>query len=330
MRKTSPTKKQATPKPKKQAAIVQVNAAPAAPWLLNTEEVTIVKNNICKGASDQELAFCLTVARRYKLDPFRQQIWFVSRWDKNADNGKNGKGANVWTPQVGINGLLFAAARDHKPVFGSVSLPEFGPMVSVSSEYKNLKAPEWARVKVWKKGESEPTEAEAWWEEYAPADLTKAPFWRKMPRRMLGKCATALAIRQAYPDLGGLYIPEEMERMGEDVTETGRRIIEEGHIEPSREVTQEDLVKYESISITPLEDGRALLAGDSGLSIIKTEIAQEELTELGIVRNAKSKTVHIPMGNVFKFIDRAKKCNVTATLVESQAQNQEPVQGTLI
>jgi hypothetical protein len=87
-------------------------------------------------------------------------------------------------------------------------------------------APEWAVVKVWKKGEAEPTVAQAWWDEYAPADLTKAPFWVKMPRRMLAKCATALALRQAYPDLGGMYIPEELERMGEDYTPEGRQIVQ--------------------------------------------------------------------------------------------------------
>lgn len=192
------------------------------PWRLNHSEITIVKNSIAKGASDEELKFCLTVARRYKLDPFKQQIWFVRRWDSNAENGKGGTGSYVWTPQVGINGLLFIAARDHKGEFGSVSVPEYGPMIKVGS----IEAPEWAKVQIWKKGESIPTEAQAWWTEYAPADLSKAPFWRKMPRRMIGKCSISLGIKQAYPDLGGLYIPEEMQRMGEDFTPEGRQIID--------------------------------------------------------------------------------------------------------
>lgn len=208
---------------KVEKAIVKIDPVREKPWLLNTDEVAIVKNSIAKGASDQELTFLLTVARRYRLDPFRQQIWFVRRWDKNADNGHGGTGAYVWTPQVGINGLLFAAGRDHKEEFGSVSEPEYGPMVEIT---KTLKAPEWARVQVWKRGIERPTVGIAYWEEYAPWELDKAPFWRKMPRRMLGKCATALAIRQAYPDLGGLYIPEECDRMNEDYTPGGRRIVQ--------------------------------------------------------------------------------------------------------
>jgi hypothetical protein len=206
--------------PQSSNAIVPAAAAVTPSWKLGNEEITILKNSIAKGATDVELAYCLKVAERYRLDPFKRQIWFVHRWDKNADNGHGGTGAKVWTPQIGIDGLLFIANRDHRADFGSVSLPEFGPMIKG--------APEWAIVKVWKKGEPEPTVAQAWWDEYVPQDLTKAPFWVKMPRRMLAKCATALAIRQAYPDLGGVYIPEESERMAEDYTESGRQIVPAG------------------------------------------------------------------------------------------------------
>jgi RecT family len=217
-RRSAPRPQTATTSPS--SAIVPVAQVVQPPsWKLSSEEITILKNSIAKGATDTELVYLLKVAERRKLDPFKQQIWFVRRWDKNADNGAGGTGANVWTAQVGIDGLLFTAARDHKDEFGSVSLPEYGPMVGSPAH------PESALIKVWKKGETEPTVAQAWWDEYAPADLTKAPFWRRMPRRMIAKCATALAIRQAYPDLGGMYIPEEMEKMREDYTPEGRQIV---------------------------------------------------------------------------------------------------------
>lgn len=326
--KTKPARKT---KPAKSAAIVQVMPAAEKPWLLSQEEITIVKNSIAKGASDEELKFCLTVARRYRLDPFKQQIWFVSRWSKDADNGNGGKGAHVWTPQVGINGLLFAAARDHKQDLGSVSLPEYGPMVLVEGQGK-MKAPEWARVKVWKKGASEPTEAEAWWDEYAPADLSKAPFWRKMPRRMLAKCATALAIKQAYPDLGGLYIPEECDRIAEDHTPSGRQIVE-NIPQPSREVTQEQLKQYESLSVTPWKEGRVALSGN-GLAIIKAEFSPEVIAEFDIKHNIKEKVTHMKASEVFKLKDRAEKLNVDVNLdypnQSIPSANTEPVQGSLM
>jgi phage recombination protein Bet len=305
-------------------AIVRVPAAPEKAWLLNENEVAIVKNSIAKGASDQELHFCLTVARRYRLDPFRQQIWFVKRWDKNADNGKGGTGGFVWTPQVGINGLLFAAARDHKADFGSVALPEYGPMFTVEGQGK-LKAPEWVRVKVWKKGEAIPTEAEAWWSEYAPADLSKAPFWRNMPRRMLAKCAIALAVRQAYPDLGGLYIPEEMDRMGDDYTPSGRQIVDpnEPKFAPPTQAQLEP--RKETITATPWKEGRYAIEG-TGLAVLKSELEPEAFAELGILYNSAEKVTHMPVAQWFKLDDRARKLNIEPILNEPMTATADETQ----
>jgi len=298
-------------KKKKAAPIVKVDPPREQSWILTQDEVTIIKNNIAKGATDEELKFLLTVARRYRLDPFKQQIWFVKRWDKNADNGKGGTGAFVWTPQVGINGLLFAAGRDHKNDLGSISKPQFGEMIQVEN---GTKAPEWASVKVWKKGATQPTEAEAWWSEYAPTDLGKAPFWRKMPRRMLAKCATALAIREAYPDLGGLYIPEEMEHMGEDFTANGRTIIE---AEQPKVLTEEQIQEHDkAISVVtgiPWKEGRIALSGP-GLPIVKSEMSPELIAELDIKLNAREKVVHMSESKWFTFKDRAKSCGVKADL----------------
>lgn len=250
-RASKPVKRARRSVDKPSSAIIPA-AAPVAPsWKLGEEEITILKNSIAKGATDAELTYMLKVAERRKLDPFKQQIWFVRRWDRNADNGKGGTGANVWVAQVGIDGLLFTAARDHKAEYGSVSLPEFGAMIDGH--------PEWAMVSVFKKGEREPTVAQAYWDEYVPNDLTKAPFWRKMPRRMIAKCATALAIRQAYPDLGGMYIPEEMERMhqefSQDVTESGRQIMNKDGFAPSgKPVTWEARQKHANQLPNPEED----------------------------------------------------------------------------
>jgi RecT family len=213
-------------KPPVTVSIIRVPAPMEKPWELSSDQLAILKNSIAKGASDDELKFCLEVARRYKLDPFRQQIWFIPRWDKNADNGQGAKGRNVYVPQVALYGLLHIAARDHAD-YGSISLPEYGPMIEVEVDGKKIKGPEWARVKVWKKGLSEPTVGEAYFEEYCPKRWENTLFWRTMGRRMIAKCAKAQGVREAYPDLGGLTIPEEMERMNENFSPSGRELIAE-------------------------------------------------------------------------------------------------------
>jgi phage recombination protein Bet len=234
VRRRKPAKPPQRPRPKNGAPSKAI--ALRVPTLsrsgeLGPDEITLIKNTIAKGASDDELRMFLGIAKRHRLDPFTHQIWLVPRWDSQADSGQktpDGQpilGAYVRTTQVGIDGFLHIAARDHKD-FGSVSLPEFGPMTDFAVDGVKFKAPEWARVTVHKKGLAEPTVAEAWFEEYHPTKMSKAPFWRRMPRRMIAKCATALALRQAYPDLSGIYIPEECEKMAEDTTTGGRQIIE--------------------------------------------------------------------------------------------------------
>jgi hypothetical protein len=189
-----------------------VRAPEPKPWLLSPDEVAILKNAICKGASDEELKYCLTVARRYELDPFQQQVWFVPRWDSEAERSDGKKGARLYVPVVGINGMLHIAARDHAD-FGTYSEPEYGPMITVHWNDKQGKAhplqvPEWARIEAHKKGSALPTVAKVWWSEIYP-DIDRAPLVRRMPRLMLAKCAKAQATRTSYPKTGGLLIPEE-------------------------------------------------------------------------------------------------------------------------
>jgi hypothetical protein len=217
------------------AIVLRVPVAPDKPWQINQDEIVILKNAICKGATDEELKFCLAVARRHKLDPFRGQIWFVKRKDSTAVGGHR------WIPIVGIGGMLHIAARDHKD-FGSNDEPEYGPMHEVKWSYYDksgkFQAPEWAKVSVWKKGLEHPTVATVWWDEIYP-DVGAAPLVRQMPRLMLGKCALAQAVRRAYPATDGLYIKEEfVER--EQFTPEGREIVynepaqlEEAKVDPN-------------------------------------------------------------------------------------------------
>lgn len=213
------------------------------PWLLTQDEVSILKNAVCKGASDEELKYCLTVARRYELDPFQKQIWFVPRWDSEASRTDGKKGAIVYTPQVSIDGLQHQAASHHAD-YGSFSEIEYGPMLRIEWHYQDddkapaqyIQAPEWARVEAWKKGAAQPTVGKVWWEEIYPK-VGRAPLVRRMPRLMLGKCAKAQAIRAAYPKkTGGLYIPEESYgREFQDITPGGRIITQKEEFTPNEQ-----------------------------------------------------------------------------------------------
>jgi len=199
-------KRKAVKTPRAQTTIMRVPVPGPRPWDLNVEQIDLLKKTICKGATDDELKLCLEISRRHKLDPFRGQIWFVPRKDD---------GEKKWVAVVGINGLLHIAARDHSD-FGSIEEPEYGPMANFDWAYfekkGTLKAPEWARVKVLKKGMSTPTVATVYFEEiYSKFAIGASPMVRQMPRHMLGKVATAHAVRKAWPATDGLYIREELQ-----------------------------------------------------------------------------------------------------------------------
>ena len=208
-----------------------VRAPGPKPWLLKPEEVVILKNAVCKGATDKELEFCLAVARRYQLDPFRKQIWFVPRRDRQAEQTDGQQGGKVWVPVVSIDGLCHIAGRDHKD-YGSFSEAEYGPMITISYSRNGkgattkMQVPEWVRIEAFKKGDTRATVGKVWWEEIYP-NVDYSPLVRQMPRLMLAKCAKAQAIRLAYPATGGLYIEEEMqEQTPPQFTESGRAIIQ--------------------------------------------------------------------------------------------------------
>jgi hypothetical protein len=194
-----------------------------------------------------ELKMCLEVCRRYKSDPFHKNIWFVKRWDKNADNGKGGHGALVYTAQVGIWGMMQFAARDHGD-YGTLSRPEYGPEETYDIEGHKIRAPKWCIVKAFKKGLTEPSIGEVFFNEYCPKKWANAePFWAKYPHRMIAKCAKAQAIREAYPSLGGLMIAEEMDRTADEYTASGRQIVQDvpynGSRSQAQAVVQEKLAR---------------------------------------------------------------------------------------
>ncbi len=70
-----------------------------------------------------------------------------------------------------------------------------------------------AKCAVWRRGFRTACEGVALWSAYAPD--RPSGWWGKGPAHMLAKCAEALALRRAFPDVAGLYTREEMEHQEE-------------------------------------------------------------------------------------------------------------------
>ena len=151
-------------------------------------------------------------AKASGLDPFKREIYMITRKGKP-------------TIQTGIDGFYKIADRVSRKTGGTWGIPETywcgddGQWVDV---WLSPKAPAAAKVVVERDGSRFTTVATT--AEY----MAEGPLWKKMPARMIAKCAEALAIRRAFPDdLSGLHTSEEMAQADAPVHQPNQRELRE-------------------------------------------------------------------------------------------------------
>jgi len=170
------------------------------------QQVDILKNSICKGASDDEFQMFLMACKKTQLDPFSKQIYAVKRWDSRLKR-------ETMTIQTGIDGYRLIAERTERYAPGAK--PTF-----TTDERSNIVAATAYVKKMTKDGTWHIIEAEAYMDEYCQKDKEgkSTGLWRTMPRNQLAKCAEALALRKSFPaEMSGVYTKEEMSQADVEV-----------------------------------------------------------------------------------------------------------------
>ena len=169
------------------------------------DQVELLKSQIARGASDDELKLFIQVCQRTGLDPFARQIYAVIRNDKNSSTGKR------MVIQTSIDGFRLIAQRSHE--YAGQAGPEWCGADGVWKDvWLSKDAPAAARVGVLRAGFREPVWAVALWSEFCQMAYEKpTAMWKNMPTVMLAKCAESQALRRVFPqELSGIYSEEEM------------------------------------------------------------------------------------------------------------------------
>lgn len=179
---------------------------------INDEQIKLIKRQVAKDATDDELSLFLYQAERTGLDPLARQIVFQKY--KSKDGKSN---VSIITT---IDGYRLIADRTGRYAGSNDYLFDEGINQYEHTELER-RFPTTATVTVYKivSRQRVPFTATAAWDSYYPGEK-RGFMWRKMPYLMLGKCAEALALRKAFPaELSGLYTTEEMDQATQDFTD---------------------------------------------------------------------------------------------------------------
>lgn len=213
------------------------------------EQIDLIKRTIAKGCDDNQLALFLHTCKSHGLDPLRKQIycvlWPISHHHQEKRKAANGAEIDVWVPGhemviiTGIDGYRKMAARDHRDYAGSgEGIFTFADKPPKTPAGRSI--PESVTVEIFRRG-APPTRATAYWEEFAPRDLTdkRADFWNRMPKNQLEKCAEAKGLRKAFPGLGDVFTDVEVSQRLQDLTPGGRQIVLADGTAPSGKIIEQ-------------------------------------------------------------------------------------------
>lgn len=170
-----------------------------------SEDVQLIKETVCKGATETEFKLFMNQARATGLNPLARQVFAVKRWNNDLRREE-------MSIQVSIDGFRLVAERTGKYA-GQVGPFWCGEDGDWKDVWLSDKPPVAAKVGAMRNDFKEPCWGVARFNSYAQRkkDGSLTNMWTKMGDTMIAKCAESLALRKAFPqELSGLYTNDEM------------------------------------------------------------------------------------------------------------------------
>lgn len=280
------------------ANVVQFEGAKVPSLQMNeTELMGVLRNSLYPGAKDESIKMVIGWCRAQQKDPLKRPVHIVPMSVKVPGTDKY-EWRDVLMP--GIGDYRTDAARTGQ--YAGIGQAVFGPdKILELGEFK-FSYPEWCEISVYRMVGSQRCEFSSgkvyWLECYSTAGKdSKAPnaMWKKRPRGQLEKCAEAMALRRAFPEVGSLPTADEME---------GKTLDEPIDITPTKPAVEGVQSKSEKREAQTFDQP----AGD------------KPPAEKAADKPAEGSTTSKPMADGQKRILRAKMANAGLTDIDLKAK----------
>lgn len=185
------------------------------PSLTMSEEelIRVLETSIYPGVRLESIKLIIGYCRANHLDPMQKPVHPVPMNVKDAKTGEYGW-RDVIMPGIG----LYRTNASRTGQYVGIDAAEFGETKTLKVGEAEFLYPEWCSITVHRQVSDLPRAFSSgkvyWLETYATAGKdTKAPnaMWKKRPFGQLEKCAEAMALRRAFPELGAAPTAEEMD-----------------------------------------------------------------------------------------------------------------------
>lgn len=178
------------------------------------ELMKVLQSSLYPGAKSESIKLVIGWCKAQNKDPMKRPVHIVPMSVKKPGSRDEYEWRDVLMP--GIGDYRTDAARTGE--YAGIGEANFGPDKTEKLDGVEITYSEWCEIAVVRLVQGvrcEFSSGKVYWKEtYATAKKdTSAPnaMWRKRPRGQLEKCAEAMALRRAFPEVGAQPTADELE-----------------------------------------------------------------------------------------------------------------------